>query len=499
MQRALSILQHRKFLFAGGIFLLLIQYTITAGAQVQNTIDTSATLSLQQCVDMAIRNNPTVRQIEFTMESAKVTWQQQKATMLPSVSGYVNYVNNGGRSINNATNQYINTNYYSGYAQLQGSLVLWNGSSIQHFIRQYALNYEASRMDWQQAKDQLTINVILAYLNVLSSQEQLNMAQRQIEATKGKVALLEIQNKEGSIAPSALTDMKGQLASDEMTAVNTRNALETYKLTLAQLMNVPYSPNLKLENASPETPPQLYDATVDQIYQNAMQNLALVKASQLHLASAEKGVSATRGNMAPTLSLVGQVNTNYSSAAATTQNFLTGYDTSQNGINSYVMNNGSRLPLFSPTFSQSSQKISFADQIKNNRNTYFGLALNIPILNGLRLRTLHRQAQIARDQAAFTANTTLVQLRQAIEQDYVNMQSAYRTYSALVSQVENYTESFRAAEIRFSLGAVSALTSLDYLNAKNNIDRARLNMIQAKYNYILQTKVLDYFQGKLTF
>lgn len=484
--------QRGKFMFMGGVFLLLFNYTISA----QGTLDTSATYSLQQCVDIAIKNNPTVKTSEFTMESAKVSRDQQRSAMLPYIGGSANYGSNNGRSINPYTNSYINQQYNSSVAQVSGSLVLWNGFSIQNFIRQYALNYEADKMDWQQAKDQLTVNVILAYFSVLGTQEQLGMAERQAEATRGRVKLLEIQNKEGSVPPSALSDMKGQLGADELTIVSTKNTLETNKLTLAQYMNIPYSPNLKLEKFNEDLTPVAYDATVDQVFQNATRNLAQVKAANLHLASAEKSIKAYRGNMLPTLLLNGQISTNYSSAASTNQLI----NTTDVANGDYVLVNSAKIPVFSPTNNYQPKQIFFGDQYKNNVFTYVGLNLNIPILNSLRLRTLYRQAKIVREQAAFNAKTTLIQLRQSVESYYVNMIASYRTYNTLYQQVQDYGESFRSAEIKFSEGAVfttGGMSSADYIITKNNIDRARLNLIAAKYNYILQTKVLDYYQGKL--
>ena len=475
-------------MFVWGMSLLLLSYSTRA----QNAADTGKVWSLKQCIDSALKNNPTVKGVEFTARTAQLNWQQQRATMLPSVSAYANYGSNAGKSINNYTNTYVNEQYNSGYAQVTGSLVLFNGFSIQNFIRQYALNYQADKMDWQQAKDQMTINVILAYLSVLSTQEQLNLAQQQADATLKKVGFMETQNNEGAIAPSDLTDIKGQLGSDELTVVTTKNSLEAFKLSLAQLMNVPYSPTMQIEPLGQDLTPTAYDATVDQIFQNARQNLAQVKAATLHLASAEKGVQATRGNMAPTLALQGQVNTNYSTAA-TTQPYL---NTTDAQTKQYVTVGGTKEFVFSPTDNFGpSQKISFNDQFNNNVFTFVGLSLNIPILNGLKLRTQYKQAQVTRDQAAFTANTTLITLRQAVESYYVTMMSDFRSYSILAKQVQNYEESYRAAEIKYDAGA---LKSLDYIIYKTNVDKARLNFIASKYNYILQTKVLDYFQGKLS-
>src|SRR5882724_4369353 len=478
-----------KTMFVWGVLLLVFNHTVLA----QNMTDSGKVYTLKQCVDSALKNNPTVRQVGFTAESAHINYEQQRANMLPSISASGNYGTNGGKSVNNNTNSYVNTKNNSFYGQVSGSLTLFNGFAIQNFIRQYALNYEADKMDWQQAKDQMTVNVIVAYLNVLSTKEQLNLAQQQMEATRRKVDLLDIQNREGAIAPSDFSDIKGQLASDELTMISTKNALEAYKLALAQFMNIPYSPVMQVESLGEDLTPVAYDMTVDQIYQNARNNLAQVKAASLHLASAEKAVKATRGAMAPTLSFQGQANTAYSSIIALQGPLLsTTFDQTRN----YVLVNGSQLPLYSPNDKfGDGPKVGFRDQFNNNVSTFYGLVLNVPILNGFRLRSQYKLAQVTRDQADFNAKTTLITLRQSVESYYVTMMSDFRTYNVLAKQVQNYEESYHAAEIKYDAGA---LKSVDYIIYKTNLDRARLNFVASKYNYILQTKVLDYFQGRLT-
>jgi outer membrane protein len=480
-------MQRGKLGLAGVFFLFVLQYNISA----QTVTDSGTVYTLQQCVDSAIKNNLTVNQAEFTMRGARLTSRQQWTTMLPVISASAAYGSNAGKSINNFTNSYVNQQYGSGSAQIQGSWVIFNAFSIQNFIRSYSLLYEANKMDWQQAKDQTTVNVILAYLSVLSTKEQLGMAHTQAASSRRRVELMTIQNDEGAIAPSDLSDMKGQLASDELTVVTTENSLENNKLLLAQLMNIPYTPTLNFAALPENLTPAPYTYSVDQIYTNALQNLAQVQSARLHLASAEKYVKATHGNMFPTLSLQAQVNTNYSTAPTSIYKNTTTEKTS-----SFVRSaTGDSLYVYSPQDHYGTQRVSFKDQFDNNRYTYVGLNLSIPILNGLQRRTNYKQAEVQRDLAAFTQKTTLIQLKQNVESYYVQMNNNYRLYNTLQQQVEAYQTSYQAAGIKFDAGAMK---SLDFVIYKTNIDRANLNSIQAKYNYILQTKVLDYFQGKLT-
>ncbi len=142
-----------------------------------------------------------------------------------------------------------------------------------------------------------------------------------------------------------------------------------------------------------------------------------------------------------------------------------------------------------------SEKTAFIDQVKNNRFQSIGLQLNIPILNYLSLRNNVKIAKLNYENAKVISTSSHYQLQQMVEQAWQNLRSAYGQYKGYVDQVKAYGESFRTAEIRFNAGV---LTSVDYVIAKNNVDRANLNLSAARYNYIFRTKILEYYQGRLT-
>jgi outer membrane protein len=498
------IMQRRKLMLAAAALLLLVQYSATAQSTDSTTLRNADSLisqtssgpaivfSVQQCIDSALRNNLAVKTAEFTARGAGVSYLQQIGNMLPTLIASGQYANNGGKNVNSVTYTYVTENFNQGYGQAQGNLVLWNGGSIQNFIRQYSLAYQADKKDWQYQKDLMTVTIILDYLNVLSTEEQLNLAQVQAADIRHKVDLMSIQDSLGSIAPSALTDMKGQLNASELTIVSTKNQLEANKLKLSQDMNIPYSPNLDLVKLNIDPTPIVYNASVDQVYQNATTHIAAVQAAQLHVASALKGVKATRGNMAPSLGLFYGVYSNYSTAATTTASNGTTFV--QDG--SYVTVNGAQsLVNYPQEIPGATKGVPFNTQVKANVQTQVGLSLNIPILNHLNYRVLYKQSLITRDQWIFNQKTVNAQLRQAVESSYVTMMQAYRTYNVTYKQVQNYEESYRTALIRYNAGAIA---SLDFVIYNTNKNTAELNLIAAKYSYILATKILDYYQGQLT-
>jgi outer membrane protein len=499
-------MQRRTLPITAAFFLLFLYHSVTAQTPAQkiareqsadsliNQISSGPAVvySIQQCIDSALKNNPVVKTADFTAQGAKIQRLQQIGYMLPTLSSVGQFYNSGGKSVNTYNNTYITENYNQGYGNFSGSVALWNGGSIQNLIRQYSLAYQADKKDWQYQKDLITITIILDYLSILSAGEQLDLAIKQAADIRHRQDLMSIQDSLGSIAPSAFTDQKALLNSSELTIVNNKNLLEQNKLRLAQDMNIPYSPNLDVVKLNIDLTPAIYDASVDQIYQKATKNIASVQAAELHVASAAKGVKAERGNMMPTLSFFYQVQTQYSSAATSTA-FL---GSSYTPDGSYALYNGAQIPVYSQQGNYGPTKaIPLNTQFKNNVYTDVGLQLSIPILNHLNYRVLYKQSKVNLDQAIFNQKTINATLRQAVEVNYVTMTQDFRTFNVTYHEVENYEESYREAQIKYDAGA---LASLDFVIYNTNKNQAELALIQAKYQYLLATKILDYYQGQLT-
>ena len=107
-------------------------------------------------------------------------------------------------------------------------------------------------------------------------------------------------------------------------------------------------------------------------------------------------------------------------------------------------------------------------------------------------RNRAKQAEILFKNSQLEEDRTKILLRQNIDQAYLNMTNAYDRYKVLLEQVSAYNESFKAAEARYNSGVG---TSIDYLTAKDRLDRANINLISAKYDFVLRKKILDYYSN----
>jgi outer membrane protein len=434
-------------------FIILLLLTGVVFAQAQKTDSTS--YSLQKCLDIAIKNNLTVQQDSVTAEQARIAFAQAKDNMIPYLQGNANRQITSGRGLNPATNTYTTNSVTADNYSLQGSVTLFNGLALQKATKQTSLAYQAGKMTFQAAKDLVTVNVITNYLQVLDAEEQLDQNQSQLAVAKENVDIAQTKENYGAnLTASTLSDFKGSYASAQVNIVTAQNNLEATKISLFNLMNIPYDKTAKLEPLNAEELKGQYGVDPEVVYQTALSTLADVKAATLMRQSAEKGVQYARGILYPQLYLSGNIYTYTDPSAA-----------------------------------------SYFDQFRTNYGTILQLGINIPIFNHLVNRNAVALAKLNLQNYQYLENNTKVQVRQNVETAYYNMLNAYKRYQALDNEVKAYTESYRVVKIRLDAGVI---TSDLFLLAKNNMDAANLNYISARYDYIIYSKILDYYQGKLT-
>jgi outer membrane protein len=464
---------------------LLIAFLISVSIVIQAQM---ATLTLKDCIDTALKNNISVKQSQLLMNTAGINYQQAKNERLPSLQSSYNYGVNNGRSIDPFTNSYLNQQLKFSNVDAQLNIPLFNGFSLSNSIKQNELAFAGATMEWQQRKDELTLQVILAYLQVLNDADAIDLAKQQAAVSKQQVDRLKVINEEGATPPANFSDLRGQYAGDLLTVVNAENNYASSVLALTQLMNVAYSDKLTFDKSGVQEEVQQFAVSPEEIYSMSLQKLATVKASELRISSSTAAIKTAASAFYPRVSLFSGASTNYSSAAQLST--LTG--TAYVPTDQYVVVNGNNEPVISKQDSYSNKPIGYGSQVKNNISTFFGVSVTVPIFNAFRTRTAVKLAKNNEKASRLIADNIKQQLRQGIDQAVVNINAVYKRYQALKEQADAYNESFRIASVRFENGAIN---SPEYLIAKNNLDRANANIIIAKYEYLLRKKILDFYMG----
>jgi outer membrane protein len=430
---------------------ILVLFLITAAS-----VSKGQTIyTLQQCLQIAVKNNLTAQEDSVTAQLARISYLQAKENMLPSITGGADRDLTSGRALNPVTNNYITQSVTSDNYSLSGSMTVFNGLALQHAVKQTSLAFQSGKMAFQAAKDVVTVNVITNYLQVLDAQDMLNQDTSQLAVAKESLDRSEILEQHGDNKfASDVYDLRGSYQAARVNLVTAQNSYDAALLSLFQLMNIPYNKTARLQPLNAEDLKGDNGINADDVYNSALANLAQVKSATLMRQSAEQGVKYYRGLLYPQFYLASGIGTNYSN------------------LNSS----------------------GYFDQFRNNYGTYFEIGVNIPIFTNLLKRNAVTTAKLNLLNYQFIESNTKIQVQQSVEQAFYNMTSAYKRYQALQDESKAYAESFRISKIRYEAGV---LNSVDFVTSKNNMDGANIALISARYDYLIYSKILDYYQGKI--
>lgn len=482
--------------------LLLLITCLTFQSKAQNAVQASGNetkISLQEAVSIAQKNNISVKQSENQVLLNSLQLQQSRFNKLPNAVGNINEFFNFGRSLDPFTNTNIDQNINYNQLSMQGNIIIYNGYQLKNTIAQNDILLKATQLDLQAMKENIALQVALAYLNIMNAEDQLAISQTQTGITRLQIDRTDKLVRAGSLPQSNLFDIKAQLALEESTVINNQSILDIAELTLLQLLNDKNVTNVKVDRVSVPTPSTAgYEASIEKIIDIAESSQPVVKAAELRIKGADKSIEIARAGFLPIISGSIGVGANQSNA----QKDLILRDITDTRDLGTVKFQGQDIPLIVTSTNRgvpmrTDVTTNYFTQLGNTFNYNFGVNANIPIFSRYANRTNVTRAKIQKENANLNAQQARLTLRQNIETAYTNLTNAAKRYDAFLVQVSALEESFRAAESRFNAGAIDFVS---YSLQKTNLDKAKGNLVAAKYDFIFRTKILDFYQNKpLTF
>ncbi|MFD2999044.1 TolC family protein [Pontibacter toksunensis] len=466
------------------------------GAVAQQDPNGDGKWSLEEAVIYARENNLNVRQSKLNQRVSEIDVKQSKFERLPSLNAGGNYTFNSGSFQNPVTFGLLTQNAQTASIQANSSLPVFSGFQQVNQIKQNLLELQASELDYLSAQNEATIDVVTSYLNILFVKEQIGLAELQRELTRQQLDRTRILFEAGTLAENSVLDLESQLATDELDLISVQNQGDIARLGLIQLLNLPANQSFEIvvpEIPEPDQNPIL--VSPNQVYDVAVQTLPLVKATDLRILSAGKALDVARGAYYPRLSLFAGINSRYSN----TTDFVIGRETVVDGFReqTFFLDKDGREPfvVFVPNASikEISESYPIIDQFKDLVGKQVGVSLQVPIFNGLQVRSGVERAKVAQQNAQLNAEITRNNLRQTIEQAYVDARAAQRRYLAAKEQVAAAQKNFNNAQLRLNNGIIN---TIEYNIVANSLRSAQSSLIQAKYDYFFKEKVLDFYQGE---
>jgi outer membrane protein len=453
---------------------IIVLLTLISGLGLYAQEDSSQKVwTLERCIDHAIENNLNIKQLQVQRENAKVEVNTAKMSRLPNLNANVGQNWSFGRG-QTSSGLYESQTLSNSNLNISSSTPIFTGFQINNQIAKSKLDLEVATQQLERAKEDLSLNIASLFLQVLFNKELLKVNEEQLALSTLQVQRTKTMVEVGKVPKSQLFDIEAQVAKDEVNVIQAKNTLELSLLDLAQSLELERASFFDIEAPVIENVVEEYMSSVQPpnvIYSNAISVKPVIKEQEFKLESIKKSLKIAQSGYYPKLNL----NMSYS--------------------NSYYYNytrEGEMIQSGDPTQNYTWRNKSFSDQLKDNAGENIGLSLNIPIFNRFQVRNQTRSVKLNIMNQQYVLDNTKKTLYKEIQTAYLNATSAQEKFRASGRAVAASSEAFKYAQERYEVGKSSVF---EFNEAKTKLAQSLSEQIQAKYDYIFRTKILDFYNG----
>lgn len=420
------------------------------------TLQAQESWSLEKCVNHARQNSLTIKQAQYGILQSELTNKQARMARLPNLSASIRGGYQFGRTIDPTTNEFKNESIgFNGFG-VDAGVTLFNGMVTTNSIKQSKFDIQAAKLDAAAASNDIALQVASSYLSILLAEEQLENAKVRLTLSEAQLEQTDKLIQAGSLPANDRLDFVAQIAREQQSIIEAENLVNINYLTLKQLLLLEPSVDIKIDRPEviiPAANPE--GLSLNEVFTTALGTQPQIEAGELRIKSAEIGERIAYGQSFPTLSLFAGMSSNYSSIA---KEFL-----------------------------------SYSEQIEQNFGQYAQLSLNIPIYSNHRNQVGLDRARLATLNQDVANKQARNLLKTNVQRSIADARAAKESFAAAQRSEEAASAAYENAQRRFDLGAIN---SLEFTTASNNLNQAKVTLIQAKYQYLFNLKVVDFYMGK---
>lgn len=435
----------------------------TVGAPVLDNPAPGALWTLDDCIAYALNNNIEIQRQVLQVEQGEVELTTARYSRLPNLSASVGGNFSNSRADYNDPNAapgevapiYGRKNTLSGSFNASANMPLFQGFRINKQIKGSKLDLAAAMQDLERIRENVSVNIMTFYLQVLFSKELVAIAENQLVLSTEQVERSRNLVDAGKQPQSTLYESEALQASDMASLTQARNDLQTALLNLSQALNresaagfdvvVPAFDELTLASLH-------LHGSIGEVYDYAAENRPHLRAERLRVQSAENAVKIARSAFYPSISLSAGIGTS-------------ARDTSDE---------------------------EFWTQIQRNNSPSVGISMGIPIFNRMATRGNVNSAKIAARNRALTLTETELALRKEIEQAWYSADAAYNKYRSAQTALASARVAFAYAQEKADAGRSPIF---DFNEARTRMQKAEGELAQSKYEFVFRSKILDFYRG----
>ncbi len=447
--------------------------------------------TLRECVEYALENNISVKQSELNVENAAIDKVDAIGNFLPTVNGGASHSWNIGLNQNITTGILENTTTQFTSASLNLGLNIFDGLQNINRLRRSNLNIIANHYQLNDMKDDISLSVANAYLQVLFNKETLNVVNSQHSISKKDLERTKVLADNGVVPRGDLLEIEATIATQEQQVIVAENTLRLSKISLAQLLLIDNYDEFDVVEEDYIIPTSNV-ITVDPrvILEKALEFRNDIKLSETNLEIAESDLKISKGALMPTLrGFYG-----YSARASYSDQIIGGEIDPDNPTNEIgFLGSDPSQTVLAPNFRPiTGGPDGIFSQFSRNDGHSFGLQLNVPIFNGLSARNNVKRNKINVKRTEYQFDQDKLNLENTINQVWNDARNSFKTYEAADKTVAARRLAYEYAKERFNVGLMN---SFDFSQAQARLDNSEAELIRAKYDYIFKLKVLEFYFG----
>lgn len=446
--------------------------------------------TLREAVDYALINNISVKQSELNYKNTKVDKKDAIGNFIPTLNGTASQQWSIGLNQNITTGVLENQTVQFQSIGLTSNLTIFNGLQNFNTLRRANLAILASQYRLDKMKDDISLNIVNAFLQIVFNRESLNTIQYQNQLTVEQENRTRELVESGSLPKGDLLDVQATDASEKQRIIVAENNLKLSKIALAQLMLIKDYENFEIQDAEFIVPqPVMLAKNPKEIFESAKENRSEIKIAETDLKVAEKDLAISRGASYPRLSAFYGYNTRASNSetiagfAPDPDNPFSQIGTVESTGEAVVAPNFQRL-IGGPD--------NIIDQFTRNDGHSFGFQLNVPFFNGFQTANSIKRSKVSIERAKAQLEQDKLDLESNVYQAYYDAQGAFRSYESAQKALTARQEAFEYSSQRYEVGLMNAF---DYLQAKTALETAESEVVRSKFDYIFKLKVLEIFFG----
>jgi outer membrane protein len=436
------------------VALLIGGASLPAQQPMQQPAPTGQRITFADAIQIALKQNLTVRQAENTLEIQQATANQASKNLLPDFRFSVNSSDAIGRQFNLNEGRFTTQQTQSLSPGVGSSFLIYDANRTRANIQAARADVVASSLDLTRTRQTAVFTVASDFVVLVSNQSQLDVQRENLVALQAQLDQIQQFANAGARPISDLYQQRANVASAQLAVTQAERSVEVAKINLIQALQL--DPAKEYDFIAPTIPDV---ATVRNFRLDSLVAVAYTKrpditAAQSRVAAAAQDVRAARAGRWPSVS--GSLN-------------------------------------YGTTYSSASDSAIF-NQFEQRRGGSVGLNFSFPIFDRGSVRLQQQRASILEENARLSLINQQQTVALEVRRAWLDVRSAQQQLVAATAQQLAAQQALDAVQQRYNVGAA---TLIEITQARSQLVNAQSSLSTAKYNLVLTQAVLAYYTGEL--